>query len=119
MEVVLPAGMTVAESHDIALGLQHKIESLEEVERAFVHVDYLTRDGLEHKVERELVNASSTTATGGSSNSPRGGVGGLSSSDPDDIAVESTSFGLRSRSKLTIGLESLSNADNNTIDSML
>lgn len=37
MEVVLPAIMTVQESHDIALVLQHKVESFDEVERAFVH----------------------------------------------------------------------------------
>lgn len=38
MEIVLPGDMTVRESHDIALALQHKIEGLDEVERAFVHV---------------------------------------------------------------------------------
>jgi divalent metal cation (Fe/Co/Zn/Cd) transporter len=38
MEIILPGDMTVAESHDIALALQHKIEFLEDVERAFVHV---------------------------------------------------------------------------------
>jgi len=38
MEIVLPGAMTVMESHDIALALQHKIESMEDVERAFVHV---------------------------------------------------------------------------------
>ena len=38
MEIVLPGDMTVRESHDIALALQHKIEGLEDVERAFVHV---------------------------------------------------------------------------------
>jgi divalent metal cation (Fe/Co/Zn/Cd) transporter len=54
MEVVLPGRMTVMESHDIALALQHKIESFDNVERAFVHVDHQERDGLEHKVEREL-----------------------------------------------------------------
>lgn len=37
MEVVLPAVMTVQESHDIAIVLQHKVESFDEVERAFVH----------------------------------------------------------------------------------
>eukprot|EP00607_Mallomonas_marina_P011035 CAMPEP_0182421282 /NCGR_PEP_ID=MMETSP1167-20130531/6582_1 /TAXON_ID=2988 /ORGANISM="Mallomonas Sp, Strain CCMP3275" /LENGTH=390 /DNA_ID=CAMNT_0024598245 /DNA_START=69 /DNA_END=1241 /DNA_ORIENTATION=+ len=58
MEVVMPANMTVAESHDIALALQHKLEGLKDVERAFVHVDHLTRDGLEHKVERELAKSS-------------------------------------------------------------
>ncbi len=43
VEVVLPAEMTVRESHDIALALQHKIESKNEVERAFVHVDWQAR----------------------------------------------------------------------------
>lgn len=57
MEIVLPGRMTVIESHDIALALQHKIEELADVERAFVHVDHEERDGLEHKVERELVRA--------------------------------------------------------------
>jgi len=55
MEIVLPGKMTVMESHDIALELQHKIESLDDVERAFVHVDHQERDGLEHKIERMLV----------------------------------------------------------------
>lgn len=58
MEIVMPADMSVRESHDIALELQHKIEELDDVERAFVHVDHLTRDGLEHKIERTLTNTS-------------------------------------------------------------
>jgi hypothetical protein len=56
MEIILPADMTVRESHDIALVLQHKIEKLADVERAFVHVDHNKRDGLEHKVERKLIS---------------------------------------------------------------
>lgn len=55
MEVVLPSAMTVRESHDIALILQHKLEALDEVERAFVHVDYTRRDEPEHKVERNML----------------------------------------------------------------
>ncbi|KAL4449002.1 hypothetical protein ABPG77_007719 [Micractinium sp. CCAP 211/92] len=55
MEVVLPADMTVAESHDIALALQHKLEAMGDVERAFVHVDYQARPLPEHKVERALL----------------------------------------------------------------
>jgi len=43
MEIVLPGIMTVMESHDIALALQHKIEGLASVERAFVHVRYSYR----------------------------------------------------------------------------
>ena len=86
MEIVLPGDMTVAESHDIALALQHKArgsgcgwgcmpqqadaaacalqqsEELEEVERAFVHVDYQQRDAPEHKVERELLLADSASS---------------------------------------------------------
>ena len=63
MEIVLPGHMTVVESHDIALALQHKIEELEEVERAFVHVDYLPRDAPEHKVERQLLLASDAVSS--------------------------------------------------------
>lgn len=58
MEIVLPPNMTVRESHEIALALQHKLEKLDDVERAFVHVDHEHRDGLEHKPERELVEMS-------------------------------------------------------------
>jgi cation diffusion facilitator family transporter len=49
VEVVLPGSMTVVDAHDISLDLQKKIERLENVERAFVHVDYQTRDEDEHK----------------------------------------------------------------------
>lgn len=117
MEIVLPAAMTVAESHDIALGLQHKVrgiprwragmqaqtqacviwrkarhrplnlllllarpplllhtrlpapgtptagarsllqlEALDQVERAFVHVDYQRRHLPEHKVRAPWYN---------------------------------------------------------------
>ncbi|KAG2496615.1 hypothetical protein HYH03_005436 [Edaphochlamys debaryana] len=62
VEVLLPPDMSVRESHDIALALQHKargwgrvhIEAIESVERAFVHVDYERRQLEEHKVERNL-----------------------------------------------------------------
>lgn len=53
LEVVVPAEMTVKMAHDIALQLQFKVENLEDVERAFVHVDYKTRDYDEHVVSRE------------------------------------------------------------------
>lgn len=67
MEVVLPGTMTVAESHDIALDLQHKLEALEDVERAFVHVDYEKRSWPEHKVERTLMERQAARR-GGASN---------------------------------------------------
>jgi cation diffusion facilitator family transporter len=48
LEVVLPSTMTLETTHDIGMELQHKIEAFEEVERAFVHIDYQTRDYDEH-----------------------------------------------------------------------
>jgi divalent metal cation (Fe/Co/Zn/Cd) transporter len=74
MEIVLPGSMTVIDSHDIALALQHKIEAIVDVERAFVHVDHQERDGLEHKVERELVrsNSSKVEVTGDSTSVQKG-----------------------------------------------
>ncbi|KAK9828197.1 hypothetical protein WJX74_002590 [Apatococcus lobatus] len=54
LEVLLPPQMTVEESHDIALFLQHKVEAFDEVERAFVHVDYTKRFEPEHKVDYNL-----------------------------------------------------------------
>ncbi|CAG9464346.1 unnamed protein product [Pedinophyceae sp. YPF-701] len=54
LEVIMPASMTVAESHDIAVMLQHKVEALPFVERCFVHVDYTSREEAEHKVDRNL-----------------------------------------------------------------
>lgn len=42
VDIVLPPTMKLRESHDIGEALQVKLESLTEVERAFVHVDYET-----------------------------------------------------------------------------
>ena len=48
LEVVLPSTMTLEMTHDIGMELQHKIEAFDEVERAFVHIDYQERDYDEH-----------------------------------------------------------------------
>lgn len=40
VDIVLPEDMTLKEAHDIGEPLQQKLESLPEVERAFVHLDY-------------------------------------------------------------------------------
>ena len=48
LEVVLPPTMTLEMTHDIGMQLQHKIEAFEQVERAFVHIDYQARDYDEH-----------------------------------------------------------------------
>ncbi|CAF1201035.1 unnamed protein product [Adineta ricciae] len=41
VEVILPETMSLKEAHDIGDGLQTKLESIPEVERAFVHLDYV------------------------------------------------------------------------------
>ena len=96
--------MTVAESHDIALALQHKLEGLKDVERAFVHVDHLTRDGLEHKVERELVQGAYATL---SVTSPL--------VDPETMVSTTPSAGLRARYKSTSMSSSNMNMSSNGI----
>jgi cation diffusion facilitator family transporter len=53
IEVVFPAKMTVKQAHDLALELQFKIEQLDQVERAFVHVDYQERTYDEHRVSHD------------------------------------------------------------------
>ncbi|RUS80052.1 hypothetical protein EGW08_012169 [Elysia chlorotica] len=40
VDIVLPGEMALREAHDIGESLQHRLESLSEVERAFVHLDY-------------------------------------------------------------------------------
>lgn len=54
VEVVMDETTPLRVTHDLALQLQHRIEALDEVERAFVHVDYARRAALEHKSERAL-----------------------------------------------------------------
>jgi len=51
VEVILPPDMSLRETHDIGMELQHKIEAIDEVERAFVHMDYVERDYDEHRPE--------------------------------------------------------------------
>eukprot|EP01012_Entosiphon_sulcatum_P023160 TRINITY_DN2813_c0_g1_i1.p1 TRINITY_DN2813_c0_g1~~TRINITY_DN2813_c0_g1_i1.p1 ORF type:complete len:410 (+),score=68.19 TRINITY_DN2813_c0_g1_i1:42-1232(+) len=40
VDIILPETMTLKEAHDIGETLQHKIELEDEVERAYVHLDY-------------------------------------------------------------------------------
>jgi divalent metal cation (Fe/Co/Zn/Cd) transporter len=70
IEVILPAAMTVREAHDISLELQQAVERMDDVERAFVHVDYAKRDVDEHDVAavaraklQEIRDARSASAT--------------------------------------------------------
>jgi len=40
VDIVLPKEMTLGETHDLGESLQQKLEAVEGVERAFVHIDY-------------------------------------------------------------------------------
>ena len=52
VDVQLPPDMPLKEAHDIGESLQQKVESLDEVERAFVHLDFETlhSPSTEHKL---------------------------------------------------------------------
>jgi len=45
---------TLRSTHDVAEELQTKLESLPNVERAYVHVDYETSHAPEHFLKKEL-----------------------------------------------------------------
>jgi cation diffusion facilitator family transporter len=49
VDIVLPEDMSLKEAHDIGESLQIKLEDLEEVERAFVHLDWEFEHAPEHK----------------------------------------------------------------------
>ena len=53
VDVVMDRNMTLQETHDIAEELQMKLESLPDVERAYVHVDYETDHAPEHFTKKE------------------------------------------------------------------
>ena len=48
VDIVLPPDMPLKEAHDIGEALQFKLESLGNVERAFVHIDYESDHKPEH-----------------------------------------------------------------------
>jgi divalent metal cation (Fe/Co/Zn/Cd) transporter len=54
VDIVIDQHQTVKESHDCAEALQIKIESLPDVERAYVHIDYETSHAPEHFWKKEL-----------------------------------------------------------------
>ena len=55
VEVVMRPDTPLRESHDVGIMLQHKIERLDEVERAFVHIDYTVRDVDDHDPRTPIV----------------------------------------------------------------
>jgi divalent metal cation (Fe/Co/Zn/Cd) transporter len=48
VDIVLPREMPLQQAHDIGESLQFRIEELDSVERAFVHLDYETGHKPEH-----------------------------------------------------------------------
>ena len=63
LEVVMCPETTLRESHDACLLLQQDLESMEEVERAFVHADYAKRFTPEHVWDAaRLLNPPSTNS---------------------------------------------------------
>ncbi|OAL56287.1 cation diffusion facilitator 1 [Pyrenochaeta sp. DS3sAY3a] len=54
VDIVMDPDETLRATHDIAEELQIKLESLPDVERAYVHVDYETDHRPEHNLKKEL-----------------------------------------------------------------
>ena len=54
VDIVMDPNETLRATHDIAEELQTKLESLPDVERAYVHVDYETTHKPEHFLKKEL-----------------------------------------------------------------
>ncbi|KAI6909911.1 cation diffusion facilitator 1, partial [Hortaea werneckii] len=54
VDIVMERTMTLQETHDVAEELQTKLESLPDVERCYVHVDYETSHAPEHFWKKEL-----------------------------------------------------------------
>ena len=54
VDVVMDPVDTVKQAHDTAEELQMKLESLPDVERAYVHIDYETSHKPEHNLKKEL-----------------------------------------------------------------
>lgn len=54
VDIVMEANESLKYTHDVAEELQMKLESLPDVERAYVHVDYETSHAPEHFLKKEL-----------------------------------------------------------------
>lgn len=54
VDIVMDAQESLRDTHDVAEGLQTKLESLPDVDRAYVHVDYETSHAPEHFLKKEL-----------------------------------------------------------------
>lgn len=48
IDIILPPHIELHEAHDIGEALQNALERMENVERAFVHLDYNSNHQVEH-----------------------------------------------------------------------
>jgi divalent metal cation (Fe/Co/Zn/Cd) transporter len=54
VDIVMDPNETLRATHDVAEELQMKLESLPNVDRCYVHVDYETSHAPEHFLKKEL-----------------------------------------------------------------
>lgn len=54
VDIVMDPNESLRATHDVAEELQTKLESLPDVERAYVHVDYETTHKPEHFLKKEI-----------------------------------------------------------------
>ena len=54
VDVVMDPNESLRTVHDVAEELQTKLESMPDVERAYVHIDYETSHKPEHSLKKEL-----------------------------------------------------------------
>lgn len=54
VDIVMDPSGTLADTHDVAEELQFKLESLPDIERAYVHIDYETTHKPEHAYKKDL-----------------------------------------------------------------
>ncbi|KAH8174292.1 cation efflux family protein [Sarocladium implicatum] len=54
VDIVMDPSGTLMETHDVAEALQIKLESLPDIERAYVHIDYETTHKPEHAYKKDL-----------------------------------------------------------------
>ena len=54
VDIVMDPTGTLMDTHDVAEALQFKLESLPDIERAYVHIDYETTHKPEHAVKKDL-----------------------------------------------------------------
>ncbi|KFH43251.1 Metal tolerance protein-like protein [Hapsidospora chrysogenum ATCC 11550] len=54
VDIVMDPDGTLMDTHDVAEALQFKLESLPDIERAYVHIDYETTHKPEHAVKKDL-----------------------------------------------------------------